>query len=104
MLLPDADKCNKTDRMVDRVGDMSLAAEVQRFHAISVEADHMAAILQDNKKMWGELAAAKLGCIHWLKMADALAQIKDQDDGLLNDALRAMREFPERQKCRGHHF
>ena len=60
-------------------------------------------VLQENKKVWGELAAAKLGSIHQLKMADTLAWIKDQDDELLDDALRAMREFLGREKRCGCH-
>ncbi len=57
----------------------------------------MATVLQKNEKVWGDLAAAKLGSICHLEMADTLARIKDQDNRLLDDALRAMREFPERK-------
>ena len=46
-----------------------------------------------SKRVWGELAAAKLGCIWHLGMADALTHIKDLDDRLLDDALWMMREF-----------
>jgi|SRR6266702_1185183 len=104
MLLLEVEESDKMDQMIERVGDVSLAAEVRRFCAMSAEANQVALVLQEYKKVWGELATAKLGSIHWLEMADTLTQIKDQDDGLLDDTLRAMREFLGREKYRGCRF
>ncbi|SRR6266702_972809 len=87
MLLPGAEENEKMDQMIKRVGDVSLTAEVRHFCTISAEAERVASMIQDNKKIWGELAAAKLGSIWHLEMADALAWIKDQDDRLLDNAL-----------------
>jgi len=104
MLLEGAEESDKMDQMIERVGDVSLTAEVRQFRAITAEVDRVALVLQENERVWGELATAKLGSIRHLEMADTLAQIKDQDDRLLDDALRSMREFLERQKHWGHRF
>ena len=77
-------------------------AEVKWFHVISMEANWVANAIQGNERIWGELATAKLGCIQCLEMADTLAWIKDQDDGLLDNMLRMMKDFPSHDKLCGH--
>ncbi len=77
VLLPGAEENKKTDQMIKRVGDMSLMAKVRHFCTVSAEANRVASMIQDNEKIWGELATAKLGSIQCLEMADALAWIKD---------------------------
>jgi len=96
-----AEEADKVNRMIEQVGDVSLAAEVHCYQAVTAEIDRISDILKDHKKIWGNLATAKVGSIRQLKMADALAWIKDQDDGLIDDTLRMMREFPDYTKCHG---
>ncbi len=63
MLMLGAEESEKTNWMIERVGNVSLAVEIQCFHPISAKADRMALMIQDNKRIWGELAAAQLGSI-----------------------------------------
>ncbi len=42
----------------------------------------------ESKDRWGEIAGMHCRTIQRLEMADALARIQDQDDGLVDDALR----------------
>jgi len=41
----------------------------------------------DNEEAWGQLAAAKLGAIRRLEMADALKRINANNQGFVDDAL-----------------
>ena len=41
----------------------------------------------DNEDAWGQLAAAKLGVIRQLEMADAIERINMTNDGFVDDAL-----------------
>ncbi len=47
----------------------------------------MEQVLVENEDAWGQLASAKLGAIRWLEMADALTQIKERNEGLVDDVL-----------------
>ncbi len=80
------------DHMIQHLGDPSLTAEVHRFQVLMDELDRMEEVLVANEDQWGHLAAAKLGAIWRLEMADALGRIKVQDDGLVDDALHTVKE------------
>jgi len=62
-LKADAEGREFTDRLIDCEGDLSLKAEVHRFHMIMSELERMEMVLVENKEAWGQLAAAKLGAI-----------------------------------------
>ena len=42
----------------------------------------------ESEDRWGEIAGMHCHTIQRLEMADALARIQDQDEGLVDDALR----------------
>ncbi len=86
------------DRMIQRLGDPSLTAEVHCFCMLMDKLDWMEEVLVANEDQWGSLATAKLGAIRRLEMSDALGRIKAQDDGLVDDALHTAQEV---QLC-GH--
>ncbi len=73
--------------MVEQVGDLSLTAEVHRFRILMAKLEHMEQVLIENEDTWGQLAAAKLGAIQRLEMADALACINERNEGFVDDAL-----------------
>ncbi len=75
------------DHMLHHLHDPSLTAEVHQFHVLTDELECMEEVLVLNKEQWGHLAAAKLGAIWRLEMADTLKRIQEQDDGLVDNAL-----------------
>ncbi len=75
------------DHMIDRVGDLSLMVEVHRFHVITTELERMEQVLVENEEAWGQLAAAKLGAIWRLEMADVIERINARNEGFVDDAL-----------------
>ncbi len=79
--------------MIDRVGDLSLKAEVHRFHMVTAELERMEAILVENEEAWGQLASAKLGAIRRLEMADAVEWINAMNSGFVDDVLRVNEEI-----------
>ncbi len=79
---------DQTDRMVRRLNDPSLAAEVHRFRTMAQELERLKDAIAEGEDRWGELAGMHCKTIRRLEMADALARIQDQNDGLVNDALR----------------
>ena len=81
-----------TDRLINRVGDISLTAEVHRFRVISVELERMEQVLVENEEAWGQIASAKLGTIRRLEVADAIARINGTNEGFVDDALRLNEE------------
>jgi len=87
-LKADAQGREFTDRLIDREGDLSLKAEVHRFHMLTSELERMEAVLVENEEQWGQLAAAKLGVIRRLEMADANKRINANNQGFVDDALR----------------
>jgi len=82
------------NHMIHQVHDVSLSVEVHQFWVISAELDCMEEVLVVNEELWGQLASAKLGAIQRLEMADTLKRIKVQDDGLVDNVLCTMMEFP----------
>ena len=76
-----------TDRLINREGDLSLKAEVHRFHMVTAELERMETILVENEEAWGQLAAAKLGVIRQLEMADANGRINANNQGFVDDVL-----------------
>ncbi len=88
-----AEGCEMMDRLIKRVGDLSLTAEVHRFRIIAAELDRMEQVLVENEEAWGQLAAAKLGAIRRLEMADTIERINARNDGFVDDALRLNEEI-----------
>jgi len=86
-LKADAEGREFTDRLIDREGDLSLKAEVHRFRMITAELEWMETVLVENEEAWGQLAAAKLGVIRRLEMADANGRIVANNQGFVDDAL-----------------
>jgi len=87
-LKADAQGREFTDRLIDREGDLSLKAEVHRFRMITSELERMETVLVENEEAWGQLAAAKLGVIRRLEMADANGHINANNQGFVDNALR----------------
>ncbi len=92
LLKKDAKGEEQTNRMIYQLHDPSLTVEVHRFHMVSQEIDHLEEAMVNNEDRWGELAAMQLKTIRRLEMADALLQIKDQDDRLVDDILQSVGE------------
>jgi|SRR6266702_3641685 len=76
-----------TNRMIERVGDLSLQAEVHCFWVITAELEHMEKVLMENEDAWGQLASAKLGTIQRLEMADTVVRINERNDRFVDDVL-----------------
>src|SRR6266702_6297851 len=51
------------DRLIAWEHDLTLTAEVHRFHIINAELDRMNQVLAENEDAWGQLGAAQLGTI-----------------------------------------
>ncbi len=92
-LKADAQGWEMTDRLIDRMNDLSLKAEIHRFRVVTMELERMEQVLVENEDAWGQLAAAKLGAIWRLEMADAVARVNDMNDGFVDDALRVNDEL-----------
>jgi len=92
-LKADAQGREFTDQLIDREGDLSLKAEVHRFRMITSELERMETVLVENEEAWGQLAAAKLGVIRRLEMADANQRINASNQGFVDDALRVNEEI-----------
>ncbi len=82
-----------TDRLIDREGDLSLKAEVHWFCMVTTKLERIETILVENEEMWGQLAAAKLGAIRRLEMADAIKRINANNQGFVDDALHVNKEI-----------
>ncbi len=82
-----------TDRLIDRENDLSLKAEVHRFRMITSELERMETVLVENEEAWGQLAAAKLGVIRRLEMADVNQRINANNEGFVDNALRINEEL-----------
>ncbi len=87
---------DQTDRMVRRLNDPSLTAKVHRFRTIAQELERLEDAIVEGEDRWGELAGMHCKTIRWLEMADTLARIQDQDDGMVDDALRMVGEDAQR--------
>jgi len=92
-LKADAEGREMMDRLIERMKDISLKAEIHCFHVITVELDRMEQVLVENEEAWGQLASAKLGAIQRLEMADAIECINSMNDGFVDDALRVNKEI-----------
>ena len=82
--------------MIRRLNDPSLEAEVHRFRVMAQELEQLEGAIAESEDRWGEMAGAHCRTIRQLEMADALARIQDQDDGLVDDALRAAGDDEQR--------
>ncbi len=60
---------------------------------ITAELERLELVLVENEEVWGQLAAAKLGAIRQLEMADARARIDANNQGFVDDALRVNEEI-----------
>ncbi len=87
---------DQTDRMIRRLNDPSLEAEVHRFRVMAQEIGRLEEAIAESEDRWGEVAGMHCRTIRRLEMADALARIQDQDDGLVDDALRMTRSDGQR--------
>ncbi len=92
VLKMDAEGKEQTDHMIRHLHDPSLTVEVHCFRMVSQELDHVEEAMVDNEDQWGELAAMKLKTIRRLEMADALQRVQEQDEGLMDNALRSVAE------------
>jgi len=79
---------DQTDRMIRRLNDPLLKAKVHRFHVMVQELGQLEEAIAESEDRWGEIAGMHCRTIRRLEMADALARIQEQDDGLVDDALR----------------
>ncbi len=89
----------RTNCMLQRLHDPSLTAEVHRFRIMTQELARLEEAIAEGEDRWGELAAMQCRTIRRLEMADALNQIKDQDEGLVDDVLRSAGESSQRGRC-----
>ncbi len=87
------------DRMIRRLNDPSLTAEVHQFRAMAQELERLEGAIAESEDRWGELAGMHCKAIWHLEMADALARIQDQDDGLVDDTLRLVGRNKQRGCC-----
>jgi len=67
--------------------------EIHHFHVITVELERMEQVLVENEDAWGQLAAAKLGVIQRLEMADVIERINATNEGFVDDALQVNEEI-----------
>ncbi len=79
---------DQTDQMIRRLNDPSLKAEIHRFRVMAQELGRIEESIAASEDAWGEMAGKHCHTIRRLEMADALTRIQDQDDGLVDDALR----------------
>ncbi len=87
---------DQTDRMIRRLNNPSLEAEVHRFRVMAQELGRLEEAIAESKDRWGEIAGMHCRTIRRLEMADALARIQDQDNGLVDDALRMVGKDAQR--------
>ncbi len=83
---------DQTDRMIRRLNDPSLIAEIHRFRVLGQELGRLEEAILASEDQWGELAGMHCKTIWRLEMADAIARIQDQDEGWVDDALRSVGE------------
>jgi len=86
----------QTDRMLKRLNDPSLVAEVHCYRVLMQEITRLEEAIAGGEDRWGEMAALQCRTIRRLEMADALNRIKDQDEGLVDDVLRMAGESSQR--------
>jgi len=99
VLKMDTEGREQTDHMIHRLHDPSLTAEVHCFCTMSQELGRLKEAIAEGEDRWGELAAMQCKTIRRLEMADALACIKDMDEGLVDDVLRSAGEGTQHGCC-----
>jgi len=82
-----------TDQLIECMHDLSLKVEIHHFCVVMVELDRMEQVLVENEEAWGQLAAAKLGAIRCLEMADAIERINSNNNRFVDDVLRVNEEI-----------
>ncbi len=87
---------DQMDRMIRRLNDPSLEAEVHQFRTMVQELERLEEAIAESEDRWGEIAGMHCRTIRRLEMADGLVRIQDQDDGLVDDALRMVGEDIQR--------
>ncbi len=90
---------DQTDRMIRRLNNPSLEAEVHRFRVMAQELGRLEEAIAESEDRWGEIAGMHCRTIRRLEMANALARIQDQDEGLVDDALRTVGKDEQRGRC-----
>src|SRR6266702_1963524 len=79
---------DQTDRMIRRLNNPSLTAEVHRFCVMAQELERLEEAIMEGEDRWGELASMHCKMIRRLEMADALLRIQDQNNRLVDNALQ----------------
>ncbi len=87
---------DQTNRMIRRLNDPSLEAEVHWFRVMAQELGRLEEAILESEDRWGEIAGMHCRTIRRLEMADTLARIQDQDDGWVDDALRMVGKDEQR--------
>ncbi len=87
---------DQMDRMIHRLNDPSLMAEVHRYRVMGQELERLEEAIAESEDRWGKLASMHCKTIRRLEMADVLARIQSQDEGLVDDALRSVGESERR--------
>ncbi len=88
MLKLGAEGQDQTDQMIHHLNNPSLEAKVHRFRVMAQELGRLEEAIAESEDRWGETASMHCRTIRRLEMADALARIQDQDEGLVDNALR----------------
>src|SRR6266702_4074305 len=83
-----AEDRERMDRRIARLGDPSLTAEIHRFRMLAQELERLEEAIAESEDQWGELAVMHCKTIRRLEMVDTLLRIQDQDEGLVDEALR----------------
>ena len=87
---------DQMDWMIRHLNDPLLAAEVHQYCVMAQELEQIEEAIVESEDQWGELATMHCRIIWRLEMADALAQIQDQDEGLVDDTLRGNEQHGHR--------
>ncbi len=90
---------DQMDRMICRLNDPLLEAEVHQFHVMLQELERLEEAIAGAEDQWGELTGMHCKTIWWLEMADALLRIQEQDDGLVDDTLQLVGENGKHGHC-----
>ena len=67
----------RIERELAQMNDVTVRAEVVRYHALTADVAYLEGRLMDLEKQWGEISAKKLGCIRRLEMANVLDRLTD---------------------------
>ena|SRR6266702_1300677 len=92
VLKMDAEGREQTDCMIHRLHNPLLTAEVYCFRMMSQELGRLEEAIAEGEDQWGEIVAMQCKTIRRLKMADALARIRDQDEELVDNVMQSVGE------------